>query len=276
MGLEDKVKVEVVRVKSIITKSSLPDADFVINPYVGCQHGCIYCYADFMRRFTGHSPEEWGSFVDVKQFDFDRINPHKFDGMRILLSSVTDPYQPLEAKYKITRRVLERFIGSSARIDVLTKSALVKRDIDIFKQIPNIRVGVSVSVLNHKISRRIEPFSSSPSARLESLRRIHEEGVRTYLFVSPLMPGISEYQELVFASKDYVEEVMFENLNIRANNINAVYSFLEEFQPDLITFYNELRSNPQSWNPIREEVLDYCRKHGLKCKLYFHHGGFKK
>ena len=128
------MKIEYREAKSIITKSAIPDLDYVINPYVGCQHKCIYCYACFMMRFTNHKGDTWGDFLDIKDYDFTKIKPNKYDGKNILLSSVTDPYTPSEKKYKSTRKILKQLIGTKAKISVLTKSRLVTRDIDLFKQ----------------------------------------------------------------------------------------------------------------------------------------------
>lgn len=139
------VKVREVEAKSYITESKLPDADFVINPYTGCPHKCIYCYAEFMKRFaTGHDIEDWGDFLDVKKCNVPiKLNKIKKD-QEVLIGSVTDPYNPYEYKYEITRSILKQFIGSNVNLQILTKSSLVTRDIDILKQIANVSVGVSM------------------------------------------------------------------------------------------------------------------------------------
>ena len=128
------MKINFREAKEIITKSNIPNVDYVINPYTGCQHGCIYCYAEFMIRFTNHKGDKWGHFLDIKQFDLNRIKPHKYDGKRILLSSVTDPYLPLELKYQNTRMILEKLVDTTAEVMILTKSKFVVRDIDLFKR----------------------------------------------------------------------------------------------------------------------------------------------
>ena len=121
-----------------MTKSNLPVADFSVNPYVGCAHACQYCYASFMKRFANH-PEPWGDFVDVKVWP-DIKNPGKYAGKEAFLGSVTDCYQPCEAKYKRTRALLEQLQGSGISISIATKSDLVLRDLDLIKTFPNARV----------------------------------------------------------------------------------------------------------------------------------------
>ena len=127
------MKINLRPAKSIITKSNIPSLDYVINPYTGCQHGCLYCYAEFMIRFTDHKGDKWGQFLDVKTFDLNKIKPERYEGKRILLSSVTDPYIPLELKYENTRKILEKLVSTPAEVIILTKSKFVVRDIDIFK-----------------------------------------------------------------------------------------------------------------------------------------------
>ena len=127
-----------IEVKSVMTKSNLPVADFSVNPYVGCTHACKYCYASFMKRFTNH-PEPWGEFIDVKNWPGIK-RPEKYTGKEAFLGSVTDCYQPCEAKYKRTRVLLEQLQGSGVSISIATKSDLVLRDIDLIRTFPNVRI----------------------------------------------------------------------------------------------------------------------------------------
>jgi DNA repair photolyase len=135
-----------IKAKSILTKSNLPDADYVINPYVGCTHSCIYCYARFMKRFTGHK-EEWGKFVDVK-INAPELIPEKtlkYKNKFIFLASVTDAYLPLEIKYQLTRKILEKLIPLQPNLGVQTKSDLIIRDIDLLKQFKKCEVGITIT-----------------------------------------------------------------------------------------------------------------------------------
>ena len=134
------LKTEEIVVKSIITKSNLPAASYVVNSYIGCQHGCIYCYSEFMKRFTNHH-EPWGTFVDVKINAVNIIKPMKYKDKRLLFSSVTDAYQPIESKYELTRKLLMALIPGQPKIEILTKSSLVLRDLDILKQFEDVVFG---------------------------------------------------------------------------------------------------------------------------------------
>ncbi len=271
------MRVERREVKSVVVKSNLQDADFVLNPYVGCQHACIYCYADFMRRFTGHKGEKWGSFVDVKINAPETITPKaaKKDSV-ILIGSVTDPYQPVEARYKITRRCLERLLEFQPALEILTKSSLVLRDLDLLRQFENLKVGLSVGVLDRALSRELEPYASSPERRLETLKKLHEEGIRTYLFISPIFPEITDFKELIKLSKNYIDEVLFENLNIRANNRKRIFEFLKKNRPELIPLYEQIQRSNSYWDDLEEKISDYLREPSIPYKIYFHHKAQKK
>src|SRR5574344_2581196 len=119
------VVIKEIAVKSVLTKSNLPVADYAVNPYVGCTHACKYCYASFMKRFT-HHPEPWGTFLDVKYWP-EIKNPKRYAGKELFFSSVTDPYLPQEAEYTRTRTLLEQLQGSGIRLSISTKSDLILR-----------------------------------------------------------------------------------------------------------------------------------------------------
>lgn len=120
-----------IQVNDYLTKSNLPASDYVINPYAGCPHGCKYCYASFMKRFTGHK-EDWGTFVDIKQCN-KKINAKKIENKRVFLSSVTDCYNQFEGKYQLTRNILKQLVNIDCELSISTKSKLILRDIDLLK-----------------------------------------------------------------------------------------------------------------------------------------------
>ena len=177
-----------VAVKDLVTKSNLPASDYVINPYVGCPHGCRYCYACFMKRFTNHS-EAWGSFIDIKRCD-KPISKRKLQGKSVFLSSVTDCYNPFEEKYRNTRKILEQLISINCELNISTKSHLILRDIDLLKQCNNLKVSVSVNTLDEQFKNDMD-HASSIMKRLETLEILHQNGIYTVLFMSPIFPGIT-------------------------------------------------------------------------------------
>ena len=137
------MKINEITVNDYLTKSNLPSSDYVINPYVGCPHGCKYCYASFMKRFTGHK-EDWGKFADIKKCD-KKINFKKISGKNVFLSSVTDCYNQYEEKHLITRNILEQLVCSDCNLSISTKSKLILRDIDLLKKIKNVTVSMSIN-----------------------------------------------------------------------------------------------------------------------------------
>ena len=262
--------------KNIITKSNIPGVDFVINPYVGCQHACIYCYAEFMKRFTGHGGEKWGEFLDVKCYDVNKIKPEKYDGKTLLLSSVTDPYTPLERKYENTRHILERLSGTKASVQILTKSNLVTRDIDLFRQFENIQVGISMNSLNEGFGKLIEPRASKPQDRLDALKTIANAGISTYVFISPLFPKISDWQNIIEAAVPFTSDFRFENLNFRGHNISRIMNLVKRRYPELRDYYDKLREDDSLWNKIESDITEFCSLRDVDCEIDFHYGGFSK
>lgn len=270
------MNINIINTKSIITKSKLPGADFVINPYIGCQHACIYCYADFMKRFTGHNNEKWGDFVDVKINSSDTIKKPKLQNKTLLIGSVTDAYQQLEGKYKVTKSILEKLENFDVNLEILTKSSLVCRDIELFKKFRNIKVGISLNTLDNSIARKLEPFASSPSNRIKTLKRLNENGIKTYLFISPIFPEITNYKDIISITKDFVDEFLFENLNIRGNNRENIYNFIKKYKPELLNLYYEIQKNGKYWNNLEKEIIEHCNQIDINYKMYFYHEKIKK
>lgn len=163
-----------IDVKSVMTKSNLPVSDYSVNPYVGCSHACKYCYASFMKRFTNH-PESWGEFIDVKLWP-EIKKPEKYAGKEAFLGSVTDCYQPCEAKYKRTRALLEQLQGSGISISIATKSDLVLRDIDLIKTFPNARVSWSINTLDEDFRKEMDR-GVSIERRLAAMKQFYDTGV---------------------------------------------------------------------------------------------------
>jgi len=270
------MKINFRETKNIFTKSNIPGIDFVINPYIGCQHGCIYCYAEFMIRFTNHKGDKWGQFLDIKTFDLSKIKPQKYTGKKILLSSVTDPYLPLELKYRNTRKILEKLVGSGAEISILTKSKFVERDIDLFKKFENIEVGISISTLDEEFAKIVEKGASRPSERIDAIKKLHKNEIKTYIFISPLLPEITDFREIIQKSINFTDYYLFENLNFRPHNIRRILEVIKKSYPKLLPVYQELRRDHSRWDLIEDNIKNYCENNGLNFHIEFHHGGFSK
>ena len=259
-----------IQVKDYLTKSNLPSSDYVINPYVGYPHGCKYCYASFMKRFTGHK-EEWGNFIDIKRCD-KKINTKKLENKTVFLSSVTDCYNKFEEKYKITRRILKELINVNCNLNISTKSKLILRDIDLLKQMKNLTVSMSINTLDENFKNDMDN-ASSIKERLSTLRTLHENGIYTVLFMSPMFPYITNFKEIIEISKAYIDEYWFENLNLRGDYKTKILLYIQEKYPKLINEYNDIyiKGNKKYWNDLSKEIKDYCEINNVKYINYFYH-----
>ena len=189
--------------RSILSKSQV--FDYVVNPYIGCQHNCVYCYARFMRRFTRHK-EPWGEFVDVK-INALALLKHEIDKRppgRVWVSGECDPYQPLETTYELTRRSLEILIQYGWQITVQTKSPLVLRDIDLLRRNDKVEVGLSVTTADDGVRKLFEPGTPPIKERIEALEELRLANIRTYAMIAPMLPGAERLADQLNGKVDYV------------------------------------------------------------------------
>ncbi|MDI6868893.1 MAG: radical SAM protein [Coprothermobacterota bacterium] len=248
-----------IRASSILNRSAISGIDYAINPYTGCLHGCVYCYADFMRRFTGHK-EPWGEFVDVKINCPELLLKQilKFKPGEVSFSTVTDPYQPVERKYRLTRQMLEILLDSPFTVSILTKSALVLRDLDLLKRMRNCTVGFSIPIFFPEISALFEGRASPPLERFEALRRLAEAGISTWVFIAPTLPYFSDSEENledIFrrAKESGAEFVMIDTFQAYPRVWHKVRALLQKSFPHLVPLYEEYRE-------IKEEFKEGLRQ----------------
>lgn len=252
-----------INVGSIITKSNLPVCDYALNPYVGCEHGCKYCYACFMKRFTGHA-EAWGEFLDVKTWK-PIENIQKYAGKEIFLGSVTDPYQPKEEVYRRTRTVLTQLQGSGAKLSIATKSDLVLRDLDLIKSFPDARVSWSVNTLDEEFRRDMDS-AVSIERRLAAMKTFHDAGVRTTCFISPIFPEITDVKAIIERAKDNCNLIWLENLNLRGAFKPQILDYIGEKFPKLKSLYSDIysRNRRDYWIWLDQEIQRYATSLGLE------------
>ena len=251
-----------IETKTIMTKSNLPVADFSVNPYVGCAHACKYCYASFMKRFTNH-PEPWGTFIDVKTWP-ELKNTAKYAGKEAFLGSVTDCYQPCEAKYKRTRSLLEQLKGSGIRISIATKSDLVLRDLDLIKTFPGARVSWSINTLDEGFRSAMDR-GVSIERRLEAMRQFYEAGVQTTCFISPIFPGITDVEAIIQRAKGQCNLIWLENLNLRGNYRTRILDWVHCNHPQLDGLYHDIygRKDRSYWSELDADLRHFCSANAL-------------
>ena len=266
---------KIIEVQDYLTKSNLPASDFVINPYVGCPHGCKYCYARFMKRFTGHK-EPWGTFVDMKHCK-KPINVKRITGKSVFLSSVTDCYNPVEANYKITRKILEQIVDVDCELGIATKSKLILRDIDLLKRCKNLKVSMSINTLDEAFKNDMD-HADSIQDRLFALKELHANGIYTVLFMSPIFPGITDFKAIIEKSHDFIDEYWFENLNLRGSYKQTILTYIKEHYPQLNDLYKRIyvEGDKKYWVELSVEIEAYCKENHIRYINYFYHEALVK
>lgn len=265
-----EITINKVTVRDYLTKSSLPASDYVINPYIGCPHGCQYCYAGFMKRFTGHQ-EKWGTFIDVKECD-KPVSLKKLQGKTVMLSSVTDCYNPFEEKYAVTRKILEQLVHADCNVIISTKSKLITRDIDLLRKMPHVKAALSINTLHEKFRADMDN-GSTIAERIEALKALHAAGIYTVLFMSPIFPYLTQYAEIIDMTKEFTCEYWFENLNLRGGYKKTILEYINTNYPALYEKYREIyvEKNGVYWKELEESLADYAAGSGVKFINYFYH-----
>ena len=234
---ESSILIREVETKNIMTKSTLPVGGYSVNPYVGCTHGCKYCYASFMKRFTGHT-EQWGTFLDVKRWPAIK-NPWKYRGQRVVIGSVTDGYNPQEEQFGNTRRILEQLKGSGAEILICTKSDLVVRDLELLKTMGKVTVSWSINTLDEQFRADMDQ-AVSIERRLAAMKKVYDAGIRTVCFISPVFPGITDFEAIFERVRNQCDLVWLENLNLRGGFKKDIMDYIQEKYPDLVSLYDAI------------------------------------
>lgn len=255
--------IQEIQVKTVLTKSNLPVSDYSVNPYVGCTHACKYCYASFMKRFANH-PEPWGAFLDVKYWP-EIKNPEKYAGKELFISSVTDPYNPQDEKFRRTRALLEQLAGSGVRLSIQTKSDLVLRDMDLIREFPDARVGFSINTLDEDFRADMDR-AASIERRLAAMKELHDAGIRTTCFVSPIFPGITDVEAIIGRVKDQCNLIWLENLNLRGSYRSVILQYIREKRPELYPLYEEIyiHGSRAYWEALDGRVRAYALQNGLE------------
>jgi DNA repair photolyase len=215
-----------------------------------------------MKKFC-HIPEEWGSFVQVKVNFVDRLKAalRKSKHGCVTLSSVTDPYQPLERKYRLTRSCLELLADTDLAINILTKSDLVLRDLDILKKLPQVKVGLTITTLDPYTAKILEPGAPLPENRLHALDRLTAAGVKTWVFISPVVPGLADTDEnlasiLKKAAAAGVQEVHYDPLNFYPAAVSNLRAVIQRHWPKLRLLFEAACRDPYYYKEQLRSMAD--------------------
>lgn len=265
------MEVKEIRCKNILSMSGLHDSKYSINPYRGCSHNCIYCYAPYILR----EKRPWGEFVDVKvnaPEALDKETIRKKKGT-ILISSVTDPYQPIEEKYKITRKILEKLKDKKFSISILTKSALAVRDLDLLKKM-DCEFGLTITTLDENFAKIFEPGSSLPERRLGALNYFKVSGLKTYIFFGPLLPFISDVSlektinrfAIAKPNKIYVDK-----LNIKClAHWDKIKAVLDKNLPEMSQKWEHvLFTKNDYYEKLKQRIIEASKDYDLKYEFCY-------
>ncbi len=259
------MKVREVSCTTALAQTSLPGLGYALNPYRGCSIGCVYCYAPSVLR----EARPWGRFVDVKRnipAVLAKELKHAPPGV-IGIGTVTDGYQPVEARYRLTRYCLEQLVRFEFPVSIQTKSSLVLRDLELLRRLREVEVGVTITTMDEAMRRRFEPFSSPSPRRIEILRSLNAAGVRTWAFVGPILPGVTDTtaEPLLRAVRDAgTNHVLIDRLRFRP----GVWERMEPFVRPLA----ERRSYTEgahAFAALETSLLEMGRALGLTMELAF-------
>jgi DNA repair photolyase len=259
----------IVESKQALSKSTLPGLDYALNPYVGCAHDCIYCFAPAI---LGADRLKWAAEIGV------RSNLPNLLAKEVLrkkgtigLGTVTDPYQPIERELLLTRKCLEVLVRSHLSLSVLTKSPLVTRDIDLLKRISKVEVGVTITGHEEKFAKVFEPGAPSPMARLNAVKELSREGLDTYVMIGPVIPNVSDSDvEAFFAqiAATGVKRVMLDRMRLRPGLMERFHS-LPVMMPEFRRDFDNNVSSPGYFKDFCIQAERVCSKRDLRLEQAF-------
>jgi len=242
------MKINHVKCKTALSKSNLPGLDYSLNPYRGCQHNCAYCYVPNVLRVKRN---DWGNFVDVKT-NIPNILSKELKNKKtgtIGISTVTDPYQPVEKKHKLTRYCLEQLLKHDFPICIQTKSDLILRDTDLISKFTQAEVMVSIGTIDDKERKKLEPQSSPIPNRLKILENFSNMNIKTSVFFGPVYPTITteDLPNIIDLFTQYgATEIMVDKFNLKPGILENLKNFIPAHldqiknEPNFKTIFNEM------------------------------------
>jgi DNA repair photolyase len=252
--------------KHALSHSGIYGWEYVINPYRGCSHSCVYCYAPNIIKAPR---SEWGNFVEVRKNIPNILAKELKRHIKGLtgISSVTDPYQKIEEKYNLTRYCLEQLLRYQFPVSIITKSPLIIRDIDLFTKFDHVEVTVSITTLDENVAKLLEPMAPSIKSRLKALNVMSNENLNTYAFLGPLLPvleldEVAEFMEKIFSTG--VKTVMVDSLNLKRGIWSSIEKKISDDSELKIKFQNRLFQDKKYYQNITEMIKQECIKNNVQ------------
>ncbi|MEM0449935.1 MAG: radical SAM protein [Methanomassiliicoccales archaeon] len=253
--------------KVALSESRLPGIDYALNPYDGCAHDCVYCYAPFISR---RERQHWKNVIVKKNLlKLLRFEAPKKRGI-IGLSTITDPYQPIEERLRLTRHCLEILVRNDADITILTKSHIITRDIDLLKQLSKVEIGITITTVDDDMARIFEPGAPPPSRRLRALKELNDANFDTYVLIGPVMPFFNELDFIKLAKSIYAtgcSRVIIDRMRFKQGMMEYLHSRLHCFE-----FWQNLQLSLESIDYLQnlEKIVGkICEGYGLKVQKAF-------
>ncbi len=262
--------VEEIRVKSVLNRVSAPTLPFrwTINPFRGCQHACVYCFARSTHEYLGMNVgPDFNQRIMVKVNAPEVLREElRRPGWRrefVALGTACDPYEPVERRYQVTRRILKVLLEAANPVGITTKGTLIKRDLDLLKElamVARVRVNFSIGTVDQEVWKRTEPGTPNPWRRLETLQLLVESGVAAGVMMAPILPGISDSPEqleaVVKAAAEHRAQFIAPNvLHLRPGSREWFMPFLREAYPHLLPEYQRLYKGPYAAESYTQQVL---------------------
>ncbi len=268
------IEYSTINCKTALSLSKLPGLRYSLNPYLGCEHGCRYCYSPSTLRDEWMGLN-WGKFVRVKQNIAEvlaREVKRKPKGT-VGVSTVCDPYQPLEAKLELTRKCIELLSRCGFPVSIQTKSSLVLRDVELIVQ-KKFDVGVTITTMDRELASKFEPRASLPDARAQVLEEFSSRGVETWLFLGPIIPEINDSEDnlrqVIEVAHRTRSELIYDRLNLKCWVLDRLAPVLEEERPGFAERLPDLiREQSESWRKICSTVESICSELRVRCEPAF-------
>jgi DNA repair photolyase len=257
-----------ITAKTALSPSKLPGLDYALNPYRGCAHACMYCYTPSVIHWD---KGKWGELVEVK-VNLPRVLSKELRIKKkgiVGLGTVTDPYQPPEKNYEITRRCLELLLLHDFPVCIQTKSSLVLRDMDLLKKFSDIEVGITLTTHDDSVRQKLEPGASTVEERLHALSELRNNGVNTWVFMGPVMPYITDVVKLIDTIASVKPGyVLVDRLRIKGGVWENVKGFTRIFNPGMLSVYERIFSGEEDYYTRVFEMIEMrCAENGLKCGI---------
>ncbi len=255
--------------EQIVESCTLEDFNFQIDPYVGCTHGCRYCYTQ------NQSELDWEHEVGIHPDMRERLRRElsSLSPQTIYLGMNTDPYQPLEKEYRQTRSVLELLKERGFSACILTKSDLLLRDVDLLKEMPHASGGVSIAFQDDSVRRLFEEETIPNRDRIRAIARLKEEGVETYVLICPVMPYITETETLMDEAQPYADTIWIYSLSMKSRgnkNWLKIRPVLEEHFSEIIERFEEVvfSDHHSYWRELRRQLEHIGMRDNINLEIH--------